>query len=123
MCIFYILRIAKKILYEESPQSLPKEEYNLVHKEKILSFYVSKGYFNYGLINKINNRFSFKSIPLILKYKNDIIKETESNPEGTNVWYNNNYYTYGIQKIKNTLNNKVKVNRRVFFISNFEIIK
>jgi len=23
----------KKILYEESPQSLPKEEYNLVHKE------------------------------------------------------------------------------------------
>ena len=96
---------------------------NLVHKEKILSFYVSKGYFNYGLVNKINNRFSFKSIPLILKYKNDIIKETESNPEGTNVWYNNNYYTYGIQKIKNTLNNKVKVNRRVFFISNFEIIK
>ena len=96
---------------------------NLIHKEKILSFYVSKGYFNYGLINKINNRFSFKSIPLILKYKNDIIKETENNPEGTSLWYSNNYYTYGVQKIKNTLNNKVKVNRRVFFISNFEIIK
>ena len=84
---------------------------------------MSKGYFNYGLVNKINNKFTFKSIPLILKYKNDIIKETENNPEGTNLWYNNNYYTYGIQKIKNTLNNKVKVNRRVFFISNFEIIK
>jgi hypothetical protein len=96
---------------------------NLIYKEKILSFYVSKGYFNYGLVNKINNKFTFKSIPLILKYKNDIIKETENNPEGTSLWYNNNYYTYGIQKIKNTLNNKVKVNRRVFFISNFEIIK
>ena len=96
---------------------------NLIYKEKILSFYVSKGYFNYGLVNKINNKFTFKSIPLILKNKNDIIKETENNPEGTNLWYNNNYYTYGIQKIKNTLNNKVKVNRRVFFISNFEIIK
>ena len=23
----------KKILYEESPQSLPKDEYNLIHKE------------------------------------------------------------------------------------------
>ena len=84
---------------------------------------MSKGYFNYGLIDKINNKFSFKSIPLILKYKNDIIKETENNPEGTSLWYSNNYYTYGVQKIKNTLNNKVKVNRRVFFISNFEIIK
>ena len=96
---------------------------NLIHKEKILSFYVSKGYFNYGLVNKINNKFTFKSIPLILKYKNDIIKETENNPEGTSLWYNNNYYTYGIQKIKNTLNTRVKINRRVFFISNFEIIK
>ena len=25
--------LEKKILYEESPQSLPKEEYNIVHKE------------------------------------------------------------------------------------------
>ena len=25
--------LEKKILYEESPQSLPKEEFNLIHKE------------------------------------------------------------------------------------------
>ena len=32
-CIKRLVDIRKKILYEESPQSLPKEEYDLAHKE------------------------------------------------------------------------------------------
>ena len=67
--------------------------------------------------------YSNKRVTLTINDARNFIKETENNPEGTNLWYSNNYYTYGVQKIKNTLNNKVKVNRRVFFISNFEIIK
>ena len=54
--------------------------------------------------------------------KNDIILNTETNPEGTYLWYNNNYYTYGIQKIKSS-ELDIKKNRKVFFITNFEIVK
>ena len=32
-CIKRLVDIEEKILYEESPQSLPEEEYNSVHKE------------------------------------------------------------------------------------------
>ena len=54
--------------------------------------------------------------------KNDIIVNTETNPEGTYLWYKNNYYTYGIQKIKSS-ELDIKKNRKVFFITNFEIVK
>ena len=93
---------------------------NLFYKDKIISFYVSKGFFKYVLIDENKE---IKTLPIMTKFKNDKIKETETNHEATKLWYNNNYYTYGIQKIKNTVKDDLKVNRRVFFICNFEIIK
>ena len=93
---------------------------SLFYKNNILTFYINNGFFKYILINEKNE---IKTIPIITKYKDDKIKETETNPEATKLWYNNNYYTYGIQKIKNTVKGDLKVNRRVFFICNFEIVK
>ena len=93
---------------------------SLIYKNDIIAFYINKGFFKYVLID---GKKEIKTIPIVTKYKDDKIKETETNPEATKLWYNNNYYTYGIQKIKNTVKGDLKVNRRVFFICNFEIIK
>ena len=51
--------------------------------------------------------------PYLKSNNNEVIIKTETNPEGTYLWYENNYYSYGVQRLKK--------NKRVFFISNFEI--
>ena len=53
---------------------------SLFYKNDILNFYISKGFFKYVLINK---KTKIKTIPIITKYKDDKIKETEANPEAT----------------------------------------
>ena len=67
----------------------------------------------------INTRKSIRNnVSIYPKNEDNIIIKTETNPEGTRHWFNNNYITYGIQKLK-LKNGK---NKRVFFITKFEII-
>ena len=74
----------KKILYEESPQSLPKEEYNLVHKE-IASRILSTNEENwntiprtYSEIDTLRNKFKNDKEKLkALKDINSYIEEME----------------------------------------------
>ena len=75
----------KKILYEESPQSLPKDEYNLVHKE-IASRILSTNEENwntiprtYSEIDTLRNKFKedkekLKSLEDINSYIEEIEK-------------------------------------------------
>lgn len=84
----------------------------VIDYNNLIEFYVNK-----GIINISKKEFSYKSkiessINLISN-KNEVIIKTETNPEGTYLWYKNNYYSYGVQRLKK--------NKRVFFISNFEI--
>ena len=74
----------KKILYEESPQSLPKEEYNTVHKEvaaRILS--TNKENWNtiprtYSEIDTLRNKFKNDEIKLkALEDINSYIEEMQ----------------------------------------------
>ena len=60
-----------------------------------------------------NNNLKYDSKINLQSNDNDFIIKTETNPEGTFYWYKNNYYSYGVQRLKK--------NKRVFFISNFEI--
>ncbi len=91
----------------------------LIEKNQVVEFYISKGKaeFNY---NEIKENFISRNETISLNAnENKTIVKTETNPEGTRNWYDNIFYTYGIQKLKETNpENKIKI---VFFISKIEI--
>ena len=101
-----------------------KKPYNnyIISKENASSFYVNKGDIIYSSFDYDNELIESNILNINPINKNDIIVNTETNPEGTYLWYKNNYYTYGIQKIKSS-ELDIKKNRKVFFITNFEIVK
>ena len=84
----------------------------ILNDNSLIEFYVNKGVIN--IMKKgFNNNLKYDSKINLQSNDNDIIIKTETNPEGTFYWYKNNYYSYGVQRLKK--------NKRVFFISNFEI--
>ena len=90
----------------------------LISDNKILNFYVNKGKIFISTFNKITKKTTRKNINISIKNEDNILIKTETNPEGLRHWYTNDYITYGIQKVK-LKNGK---NKRVFFVTNFEII-
>lgn len=52
-----------------------------------------------------------------LTFEDDVVREKESEVEKLNRWYDNNYYAYGEQNIKNMKDTGVKLNRKVFYIN------
>jgi len=52
-----------------------------------------------------------------LKFKSDQIENNDSEFGGLESWYEDRFYAYGIQKIKNLRDTGVKLNRKVFFIN------
>ena len=93
----------------------------ILNENDLFSFYTNKGEISF-------TKYSFYSIKenetvkidLDLVSDEDIMISTETNPEGTFHWYSNNYYTIGVQRIRNKKEGEKK-NKRVFFITNFEI--
>ena len=55
--------------------------------------------------------------PIALKYEDDIIKSFDTKIYGLESWYENVFYTYGTQKVKNLRTNGVDIKREVFFIN------
>ncbi len=54
---------------------------------------------------------------ILLKFQDDEVRNNDSEYGGLEKWYDNRFYAYGIQKIKNLRDKGVKLNRRVFFIN------
>ncbi|MFA0960896.1 hypothetical protein AB9P05_03760 [Roseivirga sp. BDSF3-8] len=54
---------------------------------------------------------------LRLKFEDDVAQKTDSELTGLNHWFDQNFYAYGVQKIKNMRDEGVKLNREVFFIN------
>jgi len=93
---------------------------NYILKEnKLFSFYINKGEISFTESSFNGKNVTFKS-DLNMVDKEDIKISNETNPEGTFHWYLNNYYTIGVQKIKNKRSIEKK-SKRVFYITNFEI--
>ena len=55
-----------------------------------------------------NNNLKYDSKINLQSNDNDIIIKTETNPEGTFYWYKNNYYSYGVQRLKKNKELKTK---------------
>jgi len=58
---------------------------------------------------------SFSDISL--KFEDDEVKNNDSEYGGLEKWYDDKFFAYGVQKIKNMKDVGVKLNRRVFFIN------
>jgi hypothetical protein len=58
---------------------------------------------------------SFNDISL--KFQDDRIEKENAEFGGLESWYENKFYAYGVQKIKNLKDAGVKLNRKVFFIN------
>ncbi|WP_296621264.1 hypothetical protein [Marivirga sp.] len=54
---------------------------------------------------------------LKLMYENDEMKSNDEELEGLEHWYGNNFYAYGVNKVKNLKDENIKLNRKVFFIN------
>lgn len=55
--------------------------------------------------------------PIELHFKSDEIRNNDKEMEGLEKWFDGNFYTFGIQHIKNLKDKDVKLNRRVFYIN------
>ncbi len=54
---------------------------------------------------------------LKLLYDSDEIKASYEDLEGLENWYDNTFFAYGVNKVKNLQQNNVELNRKVFFIN------
>ncbi len=54
---------------------------------------------------------------LELSFEDDVVDQSESEYGGIEKWYGGNLFAYGIQKIKNTRDERVRSEREVFFIN------
>lgn len=54
---------------------------------------------------------------LKLMYESDEMKSNDEELEGLKQWYGNNFYAYGVNKVKNLKDKDIKLNRKVFFIN------
>jgi len=54
---------------------------------------------------------------LKLMYENDEMKSNDEELEGLKQWYGNNFYAFGVNKVKNLRDQNIKLNRKVFFIN------
>jgi hypothetical protein len=52
-----------------------------------------------------------------LKFQDDEIEKNNSEFGGLELWYENRFYAYGVQNIKNLKDSGVKLSRKVFFIN------
>lgn len=54
---------------------------------------------------------------LKLMYESDEMKSNDEELEGLKQWYGNNFYAFGVNKVKNLKDKNIKLNRKVFFIN------
>ena len=91
-----------------------------VEEEKIVLLYVFDNVIKSKIImnDEILEGKTFD--PLELKFKSDEIKDHEKEMEGLVKWYDNNFYSFGIHRIKNLQDQDVKLNRKVFYINKIQ---
>ncbi|MEO9964614.1 MAG: hypothetical protein ABJF11_02425 [Reichenbachiella sp.] len=88
-----------------------------VEKDRIVLLYVYENVIRSKIIqnDEIIEGKSFD--PIELHFKSDEVRDNNKEMEGLEKWFNGNFYTFGIQNIKNLKDKDVKLNRRVFYIN------
>ncbi len=88
-----------------------------VREKDIVLFYMYDNEIRTKIIqgNEVIEGKSFDNIRL--SFGDDVLKTTHSDIGGMEMWYDNTFYGYGTQYIKNMKDQGVKLNRRVFYIN------
>lgn len=85
--------------------------------EKIVMLYLFRQQLKVKVIENneiIEGKFSED---LRILYDSDEMKSNDQQLEGLERWYGNNFYAYGVNKVKNLEKQNIKLNRKVFFIN------
>ncbi len=90
----------------------------LFREDYYLGFYINKGRISLTKFFKEDGKENEEFYYNIKSFNGNKVLKTETNPEGTNFWYENYFITYGIQNIITS----DKERKRVFFLNKFEII-
>lgn len=85
--------------------------------DKTALLYVFENSIRSKVINKGDVLEGKELTPIALKYENDIANPGMTDVMGLESWYDNVFYTYGTQQIKNLNTEGVALNRDVFFIN------
>ncbi|MFY0627502.1 MAG: hypothetical protein JXR07_14465 [Reichenbachiella sp.] len=85
--------------------------------DKIVMLYIFEGTISSRVLSK-GDAIQGKAVDSIkLEYENDTVKDSKSEVNGLMEWYGKNFFAYGDQKIRNTVNREVETNRKVFYIN------
>jgi len=88
-----------------------------MEKDKIVLLYTYENVIRSKIIqrNEVIEGKAFNDIKL--KFEDDIVRNNDSDIGGLKKWYNNYFFAYGVQKIKNLKARNVDLNREVFYIN------
>lgn len=88
-----------------------------VNDDKIALLYVFEDYIRSKIISEDQVLEGKELTPVALKNKSDFVREGGTELMGIDSWYDNVFYVYGIQKIKNPGIDNIPIQREVFFIN------
>lgn len=91
-----------------------------IENDKIVLLYVFEDVIRAKVIkgDEILEGKSFN--PIELNFQSDEVRDAFKEMEGLETWYDNYFYAYGVQKIKNLKDSNVKLNRKVFYINKIQ---
>lgn len=85
--------------------------------DKIVLLYIYENVIRSKLIqgDEVIEGKSFDDIKL--KFEDDVVKNNDTEVGGLEKWYNDYFFAYGVQRIRNMKDKGVSINREVFFIN------
>ena len=88
-----------------------------IEQDKIILLYTYENVIRSKIIqrNEVIEGKAFNDIKL--KFEDDIVRNNDSDIGGLKKWYDNYFFAYGVQKIKNLKDRNVDLNREVFYIN------
>lgn len=88
-----------------------------IHDDFIVLLYLYDNEIRSKIIkkDKVLEGKSFDQIKL--SFEDDVLRDSKSEISGLESWYDDTFYAYGTQRIKNMRDQGVKLNRRVFYIN------
>ncbi|MGI9541639.1 MAG: hypothetical protein ACR2MX_00185, partial [Cyclobacteriaceae bacterium] len=116
-----------KLLYDNSFEINDVLSYDLeqfvnvsVEDDRLVLLYIYENVIRSKLVqaDEVLEGKSFNEIAL--NFEEDVAKNPDSEFGGLELWYDNKFFAYGVQKIKNLTGQSVKLNREVFFVNKIQ---
>ena len=91
-----------------------------VENDRIILLYMHENVIQTKIIKDSEILEGKNSDPIALTYKSDKVKDNDYYIEGLENWYDDKFYAYGVQNIRNQGDKNVRLNRKVFYVNKIE---